>query len=609
MLLINVAKLYPAYLKAAEDLRDNLCQWQAYESKGNCVVLAGPGSGKTKVLTIKMARMLSEDISPPRGIACITYNSECARELKRRLEYFGVTESRNVFIGTIHSFCFANVLLPYGRITKYINGEIKVATSDVQNSVLARALELNGINAPPSDWKTNFDKYRRSFLDRSASEWRETNPDMAKIIETYEDILRNRGMVDFDDMVLLGLKIIEENDWVQSALLARFPIVVIDEYQDLGLPLHYIVLNILKKGIRIFAVGDPDQSIYGFAGAKPELLIELSKLEDMETVRLPFNYRSGKKIVEASQIALGEHRGYKAKGAHKGIIEFHYCPEGIESQADFICSTIIPESLKAKRGRVLGDIAVLYVDKNDGDVISNAVNAYGYESIRIDANAPYKKTPLIRWLEDCALWCSGGWKLGTPRLSSIVQAWINFNRRIHDERKLQSLKVSLIRFLWSHRNADESLYKWLAEFKVACLEETLISEPELLEEEKEFLKLIDACKRGGRIENFTIATFAGQGGSPDHLNLITLHSAKGLEFDIVIMMGMDQGRLPSWAATSAHAKREARRLFYVGLTRAKDEVHMTFSGWFTNRSGRRFDNGPSEFLLELQQKLKEEEEF
>src|SRR5665213_4235230 len=100
------------YLRAAEELRGNAGQWAAYESTGHCVVLAGPGSGKTKTLTIKMARMLSEDVQPPRGIACITFNSECAGELRRRLEKLGISEGRSVFVGTLHSFCLKNVVIP-----------------------------------------------------------------------------------------------------------------------------------------------------------------------------------------------------------------------------------------------------------------------------------------------------------------------------------------------------------------------------------------------------------------------------------------------------------------------------------------------------------------
>ena len=101
----RAAKSAYAYLKACEEFQNNPGQLQAYDSKGNCVLLAGPGSGKTKTLTIKLARMLSEDVHPPRGVACITYNLECAAELRRRLDGLGVQENEYTYIGTIHSFC------------------------------------------------------------------------------------------------------------------------------------------------------------------------------------------------------------------------------------------------------------------------------------------------------------------------------------------------------------------------------------------------------------------------------------------------------------------------------------------------------------------------
>lgn len=101
------------YLRAAEDLRRNPGQWDAYNSEGNCVLLAGPGSGKTKTLTVKLARLLSEDVQEPRGVACITFNNECARELERRLDALGVAPGGRVFIGTVHSFSLTQIVLPY----------------------------------------------------------------------------------------------------------------------------------------------------------------------------------------------------------------------------------------------------------------------------------------------------------------------------------------------------------------------------------------------------------------------------------------------------------------------------------------------------------------
>jgi DNA helicase II / ATP-dependent DNA helicase PcrA len=117
--------------------------------------------------------------------------------------------------------------------------------------------------------------------------------------------------------------------------------------------------------------------------------------------------------------------------------------------------------------------------------------------------------------------------------------------------------------------------------------------------------VIRVCGEDGKLKELTVAGLGGQAGSPDHLNLISLHSAKGLEFDVVVMMGMEQGRMPSWAAKTIEGKREPTRLFYVGLTRSRHEVHITFSGFTVNRHGCRFDNGPSEFVIEVAKRLKE----
>lgn len=334
---------------AAEELRENEEQWQAYESKGHCVVLAGPGSGKTKTLTTKLARMLAEDVALPRGIACITFNSECAGELKRRLERLGVRESQYVFIGTIHAFCLKHVVLPYAKLAGLdISDQVAVALPSEQERIFEEAFpEVYGSNTPPSGWRTAFDKYRRTHLDRGAPSWLGEDADMAKLIEAYESRLRQRGLVDFDDMVLIGLRLIEGHGWIRRCLHARFPILAVDEYQDLGLPLHRIVLALcFGAGVRLFAVGDPDQSIYGFAGAKPELLTDLSSMKGIEKVQLHFNYRTGQTIIDASEVVLGEARGYKSNTERQGTINFHKCPDGIAQQAERICTSIIPEALK-----------------------------------------------------------------------------------------------------------------------------------------------------------------------------------------------------------------------------------------------------------------------
>jgi len=364
------------YLVAAADLKRNKRQWAAYESTGNCIVLAGPGSGKTKVLTTKLARMLEEDVSAPRGIVCMTYSSECARELTKRLARLGVRSHRNLFVGTVHSFCLQAIVLPYAHLAgMHVPTPLTVATSAVKDKAFADALEqVISSDENPAYWRTRCEAYRRTVLDRKSPAWRGKDGDASRVIERYEQLLHDGGSIDFDDMMLLGLRLVEGFSWVRKAIRARYPIVVIDEYQDLGVPLHRLVLSLCfhkdESNSRLFAVGDPDQSIYGFAGAQPELLRKLSEHDDVEPVRLQLNYRSRSEIVRGGEAALGEKRDYKSASGDGGIIEFHKCPSGLAEQAETVCKQLIPSVLESGAARSLGEIAVLYSTKDIGDYMS-----------------------------------------------------------------------------------------------------------------------------------------------------------------------------------------------------------------------------------------------
>jgi len=596
-----------AYLRHAVDLEGNSGQQAAYNSTAHCVVLAGPGSGKTKTLVLKLARILAQDVETPRGAACITYSQECARELARRLEDLGLREAGNLFIGTVHGFCLRHLVMPYARLAGLaIPDPITVATAREANAIFRQTGDrLLGVNQPYKMLEVS--KHRRVHLDRTVAVWR-ADPRLADLAEAYEAALRRRGLLDFDDLVIFGHKLVKEQNWVLPLVQARFPVVAVDEYQDLGVPLHRIVKRLaFDGGVRLFAVGDADQAIYGFAGADGNLLLELAEREDVETVRLRLNYRSAGRIVRASELALGESRGYVPRDASRqAVIEFVECPEGLKEQADAVFEEIIPLALAAKPGRVLGDIAILYRTAAIGDIIATRAAEDNLKYIRVDNAAPYRKCGLTSWIEDCAAWCSGGWRNGHPQLGGLISRWLAFRRgrRMHKAARREAERLTA--FLWDRRADNESSATFVQAMRTEYVDVLTASEPSLADQREQVERLSAAVAADGPLAELDLRGLGGRDGSPEHLNLLTLHSAKGCEYDVVIMVGMDWGCIP-WRNESGATLRESRRLFYVGLTRARDEVHMLYSGFVETPRGR-MNFGRSPFVDELERRLAEADE-
>jgi len=546
------------------------------------VLLAGPGSGKTKTLTIKLARILSEDVAEPRGAACITYNNECARELETRLEALGVEAGGRVFVGTVHSFSLTEIIIPYAKSAGLgLPKEFKVASKRDQAVALERAYN-RVIRGPenPQAWSFRMGRHRRSILNRDSAAWKTQDSELSRLVEAYEDELRVLGTIDFDDMPLLAVRALRQHAWLQRAMLAKFPALVVDEYQDLGRALHGMVMGLcFTTGIRLFAVGDADQSVYGFTGAHPELLERVAARDDVETIHLQFNYRCGSQIVTASEYALGEVRGYKAPpGAHEGTIYFYPLHGSYEDQAEYLFSTVFAALFARISHLQLGDIAILYPAAWIGDVVARAAQARGHGFVRADTNALYPRSSrLMRWLEQCAIWSCSGWRSGDPRFLKLVRdgSRLFSEHLVSDDLKFD-FRRRLLAHLWNQPNGALPLCDWLRQIDEGLLGELFTSCRTLSDEAVTLRDFIERTGPKGDASAMTLEQFAGDGDGSKRINLSTLHSSKGREFEVVILFGIDEGRIPRNNPSQSEL-RESRRVFYVGFTRAEEELHILYS--------------------------------
>jgi superfamily I DNA/RNA helicase len=565
------------YLEAALDLQKNEDQWQAYESNGNCVVLAGPGSGKTKVLTTKIARLLAEDVRSPRRLACITYSNACVGELQRRLRRLGVADDPRLQLSTVHSFFLTELVLPYAAIAGLpVPTPFAVASPARSRQIYERAYKKVLGGTPPNWYRIEFDKVRRTVLDRSGDVWKNWPGDETRIVEVYEGLLKQEGLIDFDGIVLTGFDLVRRFAWVRQSLRAKYPILVIDEYQDLGVPLHRMVRILMKEaGIRVLAVGDPDQSIYGFIGAQPGLLRKLAASPGVSSVQLKLNYRCADQIIAASRTLLSNPTKFKSHDGRKGEIRILKTNVGVRGQAEVVLKKILPLLQKSNPELKPGDLAILYRSYNEGSLVAAAADSAQIRYFRSDNGSPIKRSRLMDWLAESARWCSGAWRTGEVSLGQILKTWRMMRRSVVDAKTLLTERAQLIAMLFRYRDKEAPLREWLEAVDKAALGESFWEETGLADEKEHFGNLMKSAHEGV-LRHYDVEMFGNHGRHPDQVNLMTLHSCKGLEFRAVAIVGLEEGEFPSnWDNTKAKVD-EARRLFYVGLTRAKDTALLLY---------------------------------
>jgi DNA helicase-2/ATP-dependent DNA helicase PcrA len=571
-------------------------QRAAVESNDNAVVLAGPGSGKTDTIVLKVARLLYTQVPAPRGVACITYGNDAVREFSVRLRGLGLRAGHRLFLGTVHSFCLNRILRPFAAIVgrPHLARPRVLSPSDVQAS-----LDAVGVGENPQYFEPTLTRIRRAMA--CAESLRPFDERHIAVAEHYNATLASEEAVDFEAMTLQALGIVQTSASVRELLAARYPWVAIDEYQDLGGPLHQIVGELRRVGSNIFAVGDPDQCILGFTGADPSYLMDLSEDADFRTIQLRFNYRSGARLIAAAEASLGSARHYRPAPDrdHEGEIGFEEVGNGLEGQAGWVIHGIVPQLVSA--GVEPHEIAVLYKQRGELFDALLAEIPLAAEQYLVEKDVRFPSSPIVRWLQRCATKALSGEEadtlaeLAAPYRHLLTAAGVFDEALVIRERLLDAV---------AEVDPRLELSEWMTTFD-DCLQlralleadgtapEDLAAVTSLREPSSPPVPVLD-FGRGVQVRGRVVLT--------------TYHASKGRQFDVVVLPGLQTSLFPfarwdrsGYRSTPAQLV-EDRRLFYVGLTRARFQVQLVYSQRFVNRWGYTVE-GASPFVHEVAARL------
>ena len=580
--------------KKLQEISEDDMQFAAYKAVNNTVVIAGPGSGKTTVLTLKVMQLLAEMIYPPRGLACLTYSTEAVREFKSRLVKLGLEKRKNVFLGTVHSFCLSEIITPFAALYPQYKTPLPIRIiSEAEKNRL-----FNSQNYEGTPKLIDVDKERTRNIKGISRVAIESYDIALKAAISFEELLIQNEYLDFISMVKKSVELIKNESYVRKALEAKYPWIIVDEYQDLGKPLHELILTLLNlTRIKVFAVGDADQSIYDFQGAAPDYLIELSQRQDVSCIHLKNNYRSSQTIVDASEYVLKSSRGYIASGKlqdYHAKLEFIECSKGMDEQYERVIEQI---SRFHTEGIPYHEIAVLV--GNNKQVTELAQECSRQNIPAYIARQTFRLTDLIIWIQNCAKWVSDKCSVSFDEICSTWKSFIS-QKRIISEDDYFLLKRTIFQTLTASKVYKDNLSEWLCylDKKVGIVSAFTASE-RYPDEIDNYNKLLETAR--SHDTQLTIKFLTRLGIPENQVVLTTRHSSKGLEFDVVILPGMEKDSFPSYYDNTPRKLAEARRLCFVSVSRARKACILIRSKNLQNQYGRWFSKEPSPFWVALQE--------
>ncbi|MBZ6110596.1 MULTISPECIES: ATP-dependent helicase [Streptomyces] len=576
-----------------DDLRQNDRQWAAFTTTGHVVVMAPPGSGKTKLLATRIAHDL-ESLPEPQGIAGITLTNAAAGELRRRVAHLGVRTRANVFLGTVHSFAIQRILAPFAEVCG--RGEVigrQLATRKQRTRIFREAIGL-----VYADWedtrgiRETVERHRKMLA--TENEWALAGPRIAEVSSHYERILASESLTDFDSLISTAVDLVEENEFVKDLLIAKYPRIYVDEYQDLAPALDRIVRNLCLEGQKralLFAVGDHNQAIYGWTGSRPELLHELSSHPAVTRVELNKNYRCARNIIAHASLLLNVE---DVQGVSDGgIVEAFWCRAGVHEQAERAADIAEREIAAGTRAHEIG---VLCPIGYYSTVVAEAFKRRGIPAC--DNASPYGSSKVSIFIEKLAAWVVNGDAGQGVGFSDLATDWRFLLRRESDDIDIHVGLMKLVKE--SSADEGELAFDFMRRLLAAGLS-AIYKDPATSEDAATLDEMLEAFKDGGELSGWTISDLAHRGKREGRVAIFTVASCKGLEFDVSVILGAEEGMMPHFLSLHDQEKlAEDRRKFYVAVTRSRCKTYVLYSGfteWGPGRSGR--PSGPSRFLQEM----------
>ena len=639
-------------MEDSEIIKDlNKEQMEAVQyDKGPLLLLAGAGSGKTRVLTRRIAYLIKQRGVSPYNILAVTFTNKAAEEMKNRVKEMANGVDKSLLISTFHSFC-VRILRREAEKLGYQSNFVIFDSID-QRKLVKKILKEQNLDPKKTKPASVLNKISNAKNElKTPAQFRNSTgsfyaKNIADIYEEYQKQLKESNAVDFDDLIQLTVKLFKKYPKVLEYYQERFKYILVDEYQDVN-HAQYQLVNLLAELYRnVCVVGDPDQSIYGFRGADIRNILNFEDdYPDAKIIKLEQNYRSKANILKAAQAVIKNNSSRKEKSLwtekESGPEIELYEAENEKDEADFFCR--MAKELKKAENYSYDDMAILYRTNSQSRAFEDMLMKYGipyqivggvrfYERMEIkDIMAylrliynPADNISFLRIInrpkrgigagtlakiqqyaenESLSFYQAALQSKNNPALSGSYQKRVLTFTKIIEELRAEKDEIALARL--TEKLLERSGYrKDLEEEKTNKAEARLENIEELFSVINDYMKNSTENTLAGFLEEVTLMSDIDSLEEENSaVTLMTIHSAKGLEFPVIFLVGLEEGIFPH--ANSMYERdgiEEERRLCYVGMTRAMDRLFLSRAK-IRLRFGERQINPPSQFLEEIPEEL------